>query len=214
MAGPEGDFQFGFVPSECRICSNREQILLTLSACKAKSLPGGKVHKDVTRWFAVYCKPRQERTALEHLQRQGFNCLLPMAENPYQRRRSARRSPAEPLFPRYLFLKARPDVQNLAAVRSTRGVVGLVRSGFELVQVPDEVIRALQARMQPDTGLIRLQPAPLGPGDRVLVFDGPLAGVEGILQAHSSAQRAVLLMKLLGRETTVQVDPLLLKRAG
>ena len=70
-----------------------------------------------------------------------------MADNPYQRRRAARKAAPEPLFPRYLFIHAAPDTQNLAAVRSTRGVVGLVRSGYELVKVPDGVIAALRARM-------------------------------------------------------------------
>ena len=56
-------------------------------------------------WFAVYTKPRQEQVALENLERQGFRCFLPMAVNPYQRR-SQRMPRIEPLFPRYLFLKA------------------------------------------------------------------------------------------------------------
>ena len=47
-------------------------------------------------WFAVYTKPRQERIALENLERQGFRCFLPMAINPYQRR-SARGPRIEPL---------------------------------------------------------------------------------------------------------------------
>jgi len=59
-------------------------------------------------WFAVNAKPRQERIALEHLQRQGFTCFLPMAINPYQRR-SAKGPRIEPLFPRYLFLNAIAD---------------------------------------------------------------------------------------------------------
>jgi hypothetical protein len=42
-------------------------------------------------WFAVYTKPRQEQTALEHLERQAFRCFLPMAVNPYQRRTAKRR---------------------------------------------------------------------------------------------------------------------------
>lgn len=172
------------------------------------------MHKDGTHWFAVYCKPRQEQVALQHLQRQNFHCLLPMANNPYQRRRRNKRPGAEPLFPRYLFLNAAPDVQNMAVVRNTRGVVGLVRSGFELVTVPESVIQALQQQMCPETGLINLDPVPLEVGEKVRVFEGPLAGVEGILQERCSETRSLLLMSLMGRETTVKVDSLLLQRAG
>ncbi len=165
-------------------------------------------------WFAVYTKPRQERTALFHLENQGFQCFLPMALNPYQKASKRNEDRTEPLFPRYLFLRAVPAVQNLATVRSTRGVVSLVRTGHELVKVPELIIRALQARRDIETGLIALDPVQLDIGDRVRVFDGPFAGAEGILQQRSGEARSLLLMKILGRETTLEVDSLLLQRAG
>ncbi|MGK2925972.1 MAG: transcription/translation regulatory transformer protein RfaH [Lysobacterales bacterium] len=163
-------------------------------------------------WFAVYTKPRQERVALEHLERQGFRCFLPLAVNPYQRR-SAKTTRIEPLFPRYLFLNAAADRQSLGPVRSTRGVATLVRFGMELAQVPQSVIRAINRRRDPASGLVRLDPAPVQPGDRVKVFDGPLAGLEGIFRERKGPARALLLMKMLGTESTVEVDSLLLQRA-
>ncbi len=107
-----------------------------------------------------------------------------------------------------------PEVQNLATVRSTRGVVGLVRAGYELIRVPEAIIHALRARLDPETGLVNLDPVRIGAGDRVRVFDGPFAGIEGILEAKTGEQRALILMDLLGRQTTVEVDSLLLQRAG
>ena len=85
------------------------------------------MRSEQANWFTVYTKPRQERIALENLERQGFRCFLPMAVNPYQRR-SARGQRIEPLFPRYLFLNAVADQQSLGPVRSTRGVATLVRA--------------------------------------------------------------------------------------
>ncbi len=168
----------------------------------------------VTHWFAVYTKPRQERVALEHLERQAYQCFLPLAENPYQRRSRGRMPRIEPLFPRYLFLQAIPSEHNLAPVRSTRGVVCMVRSGTNLVLVPPAVIQALHARMNVETGLIRIDPVVASPGDRVRVFDGPLAGLEGLFQAASGEQRAQLLIEFMGRQTTVEVDRLLLQKTG
>jgi len=163
-------------------------------------------------WYAVYTRPRQEHIALPNLERQGFTCFLPMAENPYQRR-TWEKPRVEPLFPRYMFLHAVPQEQNLAAVRSTRGVVGLVRAGIELIRVPERIIAAIQARIHPETGLIRLDPAPVEAGDPVRVFDGPFAGAMGILKERCSQTRSLLLLSILGRETTVEVDSLLLQRA-
>lgn len=165
------------------------------------------------KWYAVYTKPRQEQLAAEHLQRQDFNCFLPLAINPYQRR-TLKQQRIEPLFPRYLFLNAIADQQSLGPVRSTRGVCTLVRFGMKLITVPETIIRLIKARVQPESGLIELEPTPVNPGDRVRIFDGPFAGIEGILKARTGEQRALILMEMLGTLSTVEVDSLLLQRVS
>jgi transcriptional antiterminator RfaH len=163
-------------------------------------------------WFAVYTKPRQEHIALENLERQGFRCFLPMAINPYQRR-SEKNLRIEPLFPRYLFLNANADQQSLGPVRSTRGVSTLVRFGMELARLPELVINAINHRCDPESGLVRLDPVPVIPGDKVKVFDGPMAGLEGIFKERKGEKRALLLATLLGTESTIEVDALMLQKA-
>jgi len=165
-------------------------------------------------WFAVVTKPRQEQLALEHLQRQSYECFLPMAENPYQRRSKKQQQIIEPLFPRYLFLNAIAESQNLAPVRSTQGVVSMVRFGTELAVIPDHIINAIRQRIEVDTGLIKIQPVQIKPGDKVRVFDGPLTGVNGIVQEKNSNNRAMIMMELLGRPTRVEVDALMLQKTG
>jgi transcriptional antiterminator RfaH len=165
-------------------------------------------------WFVVVTKPRQEKTALEHLQRQGFKCFLPMAENPYQRRSKKNQKLIEPLFPRYLFLNAIAESQNLAPVRSTQGVISMVRFGTELAVVPDQIINAIKQRVSPETGLIKIELIQIKPGDKVKVFDGPLTGLNGIVQERNSEHRTIILMKLLGRPTRVQVNTMDLQRTG
>ena len=172
------------------------------------------MHPDQSNWFAVVSKPRQEQTALENLQRQGFECFLPMAENPYQRRSKKQKQIVEPLFPRYLFLKANASQQNLAPVRSTKGVLSMVRFGIELAVVPESVIRAIKECISTDTGLIKIEPITIKAGDKVRVFDGPLAGLSGIVQEQDSKNRTLLLMELLGRPTKIEVDSLILQRTA
>ena len=165
-------------------------------------------------WFAVVTKPRQEQIALENLQRQDFKCFLPMAENPYQRRSKKQKQIIEPLFPRYLFLNAIATTQNLAPVRSTRGVISMVRFGTELAVIPDSIIQAIKNRMEPNTGLIKIKPVQIKAGDKVKIFDGPLAGINGIVTERSSENRAQILMNLMGRPTKVEVNALTLQRTG
>ena len=167
-----------------------------------------------SNWFAVVSKPRQEQTALENLQRQGFECFLPMAENPYQRRSKKHRPIIEPLFPRYLFLKAVASRQDLAPVRCTKGVLSMVRFGVELAVVPEPVIHAIKSCMETATGLVKIKPVAVKAGDKVRVFDGPLAGITGVVQETNSKNRALVLMELLGRPTRVEVNALDLQRAS
>ncbi|MCR4308120.1 MAG: transcription/translation regulatory transformer protein RfaH, partial [Candidatus Berkelbacteria bacterium] len=152
--------------------------------------------------------------ALQNLQRQAFECFLPMAENPYQRRSKKHQKIIEPLFPRYLFLNAIAEIQNLAPVRSTLGVISMVRFGTELAVISEHIINAIKQKINPDTGLIKIQPLEIKPGDKVRVFDGPLAGLNGIVQEKNSERRSIVLIELLGRPTKVQVETRLLQRTA
>ncbi|MBS0465459.1 MAG: transcription/translation regulatory transformer protein RfaH, partial [Proteobacteria bacterium] len=72
-------------------------------------------------WYCVHSKPRAETLAAEHLLRQGYECFLPRILRRVALPRAGRsRCVVEPLFPRYLFVQADPNVQSLAAIRSTR----------------------------------------------------------------------------------------------
>ena len=169
---------------------------------------------EKANWFAVVTKPRQEQTALENLQRQDYKCFLPMAENPYQRRSKKHQQIIEPLFPRYLFLKAIAESQNLAPVRSTKGVISMVRFGTELAVVPEYIIGSIKQRVDAHTGLVKIQSVSIKAGDKVKVFDGPLAGLNGIVSEISSEKRTLILMELLGRPTKVEVETILLQRTA
>ncbi|MEJ5207442.1 MAG: transcription termination/antitermination NusG family protein [Burkholderiaceae bacterium] len=157
------------------------------------------------RWFCVHTKARAEAQALEHLSRQQFACFLPrirqMASGIRKRESKAR---VEPLFPRYLFLQADPLAQDLAPVRSTRGVLGLVRFADQLAQVPDDIIGRLKQDTGPD-GVIEPMPPSFQPGDGVGIVDGPLAGLRGAYAHDNGQQRAIVLLHLLGAEQRVAV---------
>ena len=192
------------------ICSIAEHKLCLRGRVSHKS---GRIclNNKQPSWFAVYTKPRQEHIALENLERQDFHCFLPMAVNPYQRR-SEKKLRIEPLFPRYLFLNVIPNQQSLGPVRSTRGVATMVRFGTRLARLPEAVINLISQRCNPDTGLIELDPIPVELGDKVRVFDGPFAGLQGIFQERKGENRALLLMKMLGTESTVEVETMLLQK--
>lgn len=164
------------------------------------------------RWYCVHTRPRAEAQALEHLRRQGFDCFLPRLQRSLLRA-GRRQTVVEALFPRYMFLHADADTTSLAPVRSTRGVVGLVRTAGEPAIVPNEFIEHLQADANAN-GLITLPERRLLPGDRVAITDGPLAGLQGIYTHAQSEQRALVLLDILGGAQSVAVPHDVLEPVG
>lgn len=153
-------------------------------------------------WFAVVTKPRSEALAERNLLRQGYHCLLPRVSR-MLRGAAGLKTRVESLFPNYLFLRADPERDSLAPVRSTKGAIGLVRFGSEPVKVPDEVIERIRSRIDARDGLVRLEAPELVHGQGIRVMGGPMVGWEGVFLATEGLDRVRLLLELLGTSREV-----------
>ena len=164
-------------------------------------------------WYTIHTKPRQESVAEEHLQRQGFTVYLPRIQAT-RRQKDRWQETIEPLFPRYLFIYTNPEEQNLAPIRSTRGVSKLVRFGNQLIPVPEVLIEAVKERADPETGWLVPESPLFKPGDRVAILEGPFAELEGIFHCEQGEQRALILLEVLGKLTNLTVSRHNLTRAS
>lgn len=164
------------------------------------------------QWYCVHTRPRAEAQALGHLQRQGFECLLPRLQRTVLRN-GRRQTVVEALFPRYLFLRADAETTSLAPVRSTRGAVGLVRTAGLPATVPEDFMARLLADADA-TGLVTQPERTLLPGERVLITGGPLAGLGGIYSQAQGESRALVLLELLGGAQSVALPTYVLQPAG
>jgi transcriptional antiterminator RfaH len=164
-------------------------------------------------WYTVHTKPRQEHLAEEHLQRQGFTVYLPRFQAT-RRKQDRWQEVIEPLFSRYLFIYTNPETDNLAPIRSTRGVSELVRFGNQLIPLPDALIKAIQGRANPETGLLIPESPLFQTGDRVTILEGPFAQLEGIFQCEQGEQRALILLEVLGSLTNLTISRHNLTRAS
>ena len=164
------------------------------------------------QWYLVHTKPRQEKCALENLERQGYPCYLPTL--PAEKLRQGLLTVSDaPLFPRYLFIRLGQgnSARSWAPIRSTRGVSRLVRFGIEPAVVSDGLVQALRAQEASRQG----EPERLfKPGERVRLTEAPFAGIEGIYQMADGERRVMVLIELLSKQVRVQVTPAGLRRAG
>ncbi len=156
-------------------------------------------------WSVVFTKPRQEAVARENLARQAFLPYLPMLKQP-KRLRGRWVEVVEPLFPRYLFVALDFGVQDLSPIRSTLGVVDLVRFGPEPATVPEGIVESLMAAEDPAAACHLVRAEPFQKGDRVTIAAGPFAGIEAIFEAPTGKGRVAVLLDLLGRVARVQID--------
>lgn len=163
------------------------------------------------RWYLVHTKPAREALAQSHLERQGFRIYQPLLAQRVHPTAGPRAqvSPVHrtfPLFPRYLFLRLDVGHQDLGPVRSTVGVSSIVRFGGQFAVVPDGVIRGLEERADPVTGLHHLAVSDgLEPGSPLRVVAGAFDGLDGIFQRRVADERVVILLNLLGEQTPVQI---------
>src|SRR5215467_12274097 len=122
-------------------------------------------------WAVARLAPHQERPALFHLGRAGFQTYLPRLRE-WRRSHGRRIETRLPLFPGYCFFVVEAQWH---AARWSIGVIGLIMDGIRPARVPDTVIAEIRGREV--GGLIELAPpAPLRRGARVRILRGPFVG--------------------------------------
>jgi transcriptional antiterminator RfaH len=161
-------------------------------------------------WYLVHTKPRQEDVALANLQRQGYECYLPQMLVERIRRRKAEVA-TEPMFPRYLFIRLDSSDQgkSWSPIRSTLGVSQLVHFGARAAKVDDALVELLRQREQ----AMPLD-AMFQSGDSVVITDGPFAGIEAIYQTADAERRAFILLEILSKPVSLQIEAGRLRKAG
>jgi transcription antitermination factor NusG len=152
-------------------------------------------------WFAVRVNSRSEKSVAAMARYNGVEHFLPLYQS--RRRWSDRvKSLQLPLFPGYVF--CRVDLEHRLQLLTIPGVHHIVGAGKIPLPINDAEIAALQVAAQ--SGL-PIEPWPfLKAGQRVLIDDGPLAGLEGLLVEVRKNYRILLSVTLLNRSVAVEID--------
>ena len=156
-------------------------------------------------WYVVRTKPRQEGVALRNLGNQGYEVWLPMHTG-WRRKGGGWKIVRGPLFPCYAFARLGNALRGTAPIRSTLGVVGLVRFGEHPATLPQSVVDDLRAVEAQLAECAKGHGVLFKPGETVRIVSGPFAGLEGIV-SQTARERVAVLLQLLGREHAIQFDP-------
>ncbi|VAW71360.1 Transcriptional activator RfaH [hydrothermal vent metagenome] len=156
------------------------------------------------KWYLVYTKPRDEQLAESNLIRQGYRVYLPLIRN-RRRFRGKLKAFIEPMFPRYLFIQLDKDTDNWAPVRSTYGVSSMVYFGLKPAQIPNEIVEILTSHAD-ENSIYQIPDEEYCKGDKLMIVDGLMAGLEGVFLCDNTKERVDLLLDYLGKQTEVNVS--------
>jgi len=157
-------------------------------------------------WYLLVTKPHKDAYAEEQLNNQGYTTYRPLV-NHKKKVRGKIKEVEESLFPRYIFIQLKTGVDNWSSIRSTRGVLNIVRFGAEFAKVPEALIQKLQESEDANKKLAKDLDRFKG-GDRVVIEAGPFIGIEGVFKQYKGDERVIVLLNVLQQATKLEI-PLL-----
>jgi transcription antitermination factor NusG len=155
-------------------------------------------------WVVARAVPHHDRLAAECVGLAGYETFVPKI-----RIRVGAQWRTTPLFVAYFFVRI---VDQWRVLERTMGVFNVVKNGATPSRCPDEEIAKLIERADPD-GVIRLGARPSSspsrheftPGAQVSIAAGRFQGFSAIYSGMSGAEREIILLDLLGRQTPVTI---------
>ena len=160
--------------------------------------------KRLTRhWYVLHTRSRHESVVCDGLVNKSLEVFLPKIKV-RSTRRDRKAMIRIPLFPGYLFIRTDLHPHSHIEIVKTAGVVRLIGSRQGPVPVPDETIESLKIMVASELPIgtgSRLQQ-----GDRVMVVQGPFAGVAGRFVRYRGQGRVLVNIEALGQYAGVDVD--------
>ncbi len=154
-------------------------------------------------WYVLHTKSRFENVVHDALFKKNIEVYLPKIKVK-SKRRDRRMMIRVPLFPGYVFVKSDLTPYRHLDIVKTVGAVRLIGTKSGPVPVPEDTIESLKIMVSVD------QPVTTGnrlrKGDRVMVLNGPLAGVTGTFVRYRGKGRVVVNIDALGQYAGVDVE--------
>jgi transcriptional antiterminator RfaH len=154
-------------------------------------------------WYALRSKSRKEDAVWRQLQTQGYEvfypCLRVHPVNPRSRK-------IVPYFPGYLFVEVDLEKSGISVFQWMPHTVGLVSFGGEPSIVPENLVLAIQKRVDEINAAGGEIFDGLRPGETVWISNGPFQGYEAIFDGRlPGSERVRVLLEFLGNRRKVPV---------
>lgn len=156
-------------------------------------------------WYCARTKPKNEHIAAGNIRvNLGLEVFNPRLRSEQTTIRGVIKQVTEPVFPGYIFVRCALPL-HLDQVRYASGVSNLVNFGGTIPPVPEAVISDLKSCFGAEE-VLELEREPAA-GDGVTLAGGAFLGMHAVvLRALPAKRRVQILLEILGRPTTIEVD--------
>ena len=162
-----------------------------------------KQSKLVYSWYSLHTRSRFEDVVFEGLEKKAFEIFLPKIRVK-SKRRDRKVMLNVPLFPGYLFVKTNLNPVEHLEILKTIGVVSMLGNRKGPVFVPDNNIESLRIMTNLDTTVVTGNI--IRKGEKVVVMEGPFAGLTGIFLRYKGKGRVVVNIDTLGQSAGVEIS--------
>lgn len=165
-------------------------------------------------WHVLHAAPNCEPQVSKYLGLHGVEAYAPQFPAPPRTKPgSVRDRKHRWVFPGYVFFKIEDGFTQWDLIRWAPGVRRMLQEDASPALLTDEVVDRIRLRLaerqltQPRASLYK--------GQRVVIQSGPLRMVDAIFERNLDAsQRVQVLVQLLGRPLTVELDAAIVRAAG
>lgn len=167
---------------------------------------------SATGWFVVWTESRAEKKVASRIEAQGMESWMPTLTERHQW--SDRwKNVVMPLFPGYLF--ARGQATELHRLLRTPGVLTVVKSGDKPALLSDSFIASLKEALDRAASVANpiTERHDYAIDEEVVVQEGPLVGLRGVVQQFRGARHLVIWVKEIGRGVAFTIGAALVARA-
>lgn len=152
------------------------------------------------KWYVLFVRSNQEKRVVQHLSSRQIEHFLPAYESVRQRK-DRKVKILSPLFPGYVFVRL--SLADRLKALLVPNVVNLVGTSKAPSIISDEEIDSIRRGIAHG----KAEPYPyLKTGDTVVIKQGVLAGLEGILMRVSNGTRVLIRLASICRAFGVEVD--------
>jgi len=179
-----------------------------------------QVIEQQRNWYVIHtysgyedavAKNLKQRIESLGMENKIFDVIVPK-EKKIKIKNNKRKTIEEKIFPGYVLVEMIVDDESWYVVRNTPRVTGFLGAGTTPIPVSQSDINDLMKRM--DAGEPEMQ-IDFEIGTAVKITDGPFKGFEGkVSEIDQTRGKIKVMVNMFGRDTSVELDSLQLKKVG